>query len=278
MPHDNKIESVLKIVRNQYDLEKCKADDAIIQAPFGQKHFDEGMQRLTDSKAVSKLAQEGVLMVLIITSVETNVGHVPEWIQCIQVDKVPDWPAHPTYQNRFFKWAIPFLFPNIKTSLYLDSDLVISHKPDKLRRVFELTQEHGFLVTRHIIRKGWLDEYNAILNWEYLDREKLKKQRELFIKDGCPKNGPVYENNFIGRMHNSSLNNLCEEVLNQLNNFSERDQLGLVYACFKHQIKPFALDEGELLYAGFAKSIKYEKVAFVEPWALSKMKRDPLEL
>jgi hypothetical protein len=272
------IKSTIESVRKAYNLNQYKANHAIVQAPFGQRHFDEGIKRLTDSKAVTELAKQETVLVLTITSKETKIGNLPNWIQCIQVYKVPDWSEHPVFQNRFFKWAIPFLFPNIKTSIYLDSDLIISNKAEKLRGLFELIEEHTYLSTRHVIREGWKAEYEAILNWKCLDYKKLKEQHDFFIKEGLPEEGIVFENNFIGRMHNSQLNKLNEEVLNQLNNFSERDQLGFAYACFKHKVEPFALEEGKLLYAGFSEWINYETVSFVEPWAISKLKCDSSKL
>jgi len=266
MSQSEKIKTVIEVVRKKYNLDQYKMDRAIIQAPFGQKHFDEGIKKLTDSKAVRELAGNGSTLILVLTSKETKVGSLPDWIKCIQVDKVPDWPEHPTYQNRFFKWAISFLFPKIKTSFYLDSDIVISQRRDKLLRFFKEVEQKNFLVTQHPSRKGWKDEYEDILKGRCLCQKKIELQYKFYIKEGLPGEFEVYQNKLIGRVHHSELNILCSEVLNQLKQFSERDQLALPYAYFKHEKKPFAEVEGKFLapFSGDSGPINFKTLAFAD--------------
>ena len=64
----------------------------------------------------------------------------------------------------------------------------------------------------------------------------------------------------------------------QLINFSVRDQLGLVYACFKHQIKPFVLPDGKLIYNGYTDYYDSEQVTFSSPRARSKFRFDSEKL
>jgi len=267
MNQESTVKATIEVVRNEYGLDEYSADRAIIQTPFAQKHFDEGIQRLANSKAVAKLAKNGSVLVVTITAKQTNVDRLPGWIKCIQVDRVPEWPKHPSYQNRFFKWATPFLFSNIRVSLYLDSDIIISQKQSKLLRVFEATEEKGFLVTAHSQRKGWEDEYKAILtSSRYIDHDKLQRQHKYFIKEGLPESAEVFQNKFIGRVHSSELNILCFETLKQMIEFSERDQLALAYACFKHKKKPFASKEGEFLHPFLnSRFINFKNIAFVDP-------------
>jgi len=254
----------IEFLRKQLALDNYKADRALIAAPFGQEHFDECIGHLKDSKAVAELARKGEILALVITSIDTTIGNYPEWLKIIQIDKIPNWPTEDAYQNRFIKWAIPFLFKNIRCSIYIDSDLIITDNPEKLRHVFDTTEKHSFFVSRHVIRKGWQDEFNAILRWKYLDSNKLQKQKELFKKMDMPIKGPVFENNFVGRVHGSKYDVLSEEVLNQLSEYSERDQLALVYAMFKSKITPFSLSEGQILFAGHVNSVNSDSISFVD--------------
>lgn len=268
---NSEIEKILKSVQEKYRLDRYKAKRAIISAPFGQKYFDEGIKKLSSSKALAELTTEGSIIIIVFTSKKTSINELPKWIHCIQVEDILNWPTHPIYQNRFFKWAIPFLFPNIKTSLYLDSDLFITQKKDKIIRIFEEIEKNEFLVTKHNLRSGWQDEYNAITKHKYLNFEKLNEQREFFIKEKMAQNFKVFQNKIISRVHDSELSILSSEVLNQLLKFSERDQLALSYACYKHQKFPFASNEGEFLVP-FKNNcqINFKNIAFADPVEVDK--------
>ena len=258
------IPSTLASVSQRYHLEQYRADRALIIAPFGQRHFDEGIERLTESTSVVELAKQNELLVVVITSTTSRIGTLPEWITCIQVDPVPDWPSSGVYQNRFFKWAIPLLFPNISCSIYLDSDLIITAYAPKLLEVFRIAEKYKFFVTDHVIRKGWLDEYKAIVECKERDRKTLERQKKWYLTQRLPKKGDVFENNFLARVHGSEFDELNLKVLEQLAQFSERDQLALVYAVFQTQLKPFTAPEGKYLYACHVGSVDLGSIAFVD--------------
>ncbi len=260
----DQIKETIELLKNRYALDAYKASRALVTAPFGQQHFDECIRRLKDSKAACELAVQGKILVLIVTSNNTIIENYPEWLKIIQIDKIPNWPMEDTYQSRFIKWAMPFLFKNIKCSVYVDSDLIITNEPKKLLPIFSVTEKHNFFITRHIIRTGWLDEYNAILKWKYLDRGKLEKQKEYFLHIGVPTKRTVFENNFMGRTHGSIYDALSLEVLNQLSQYSERDQLALVYAVFKTKLKPFSPNEGVFLFAGHVDSVNLDTITFID--------------
>ncbi|RLC49857.1 MAG: hypothetical protein DRI23_08315, partial [Candidatus Cloacimonadota bacterium] len=46
--------------------------------------------------------------------------------------------------------------------------------------------------------------------------------------------------------------------------FSERDQLGIIYAMFKTKLRPVILQEGTMLYTYYSKQINMSSVCFVE--------------
>ncbi len=257
------IKQTITQIRKKYALDKYKAKKALIAAPFGQKHFDECVVGLTESKAVLQLANRGEILVIIVTSEDMAIGVCPKWLKIVQINKIPKWPVADIYQNRFIKWAIPFLFKNIQCSIYIDSNFIITNNANKLLNIFDITRQHDFFVTTHVIRKGWQDEFNAILNHRFLDFEKLQKQKMLFQELNIPIKGTVFENGFIGRVHDSKYNVLNQDVLNQLSEYSERDQLALIYAVFKRNIILSRFPEGEILFVNHVDSINPNTICFV---------------
>lgn len=265
----NQIEQSIRTLRDRYNLNDYKYNRALIIAPFGQSYFDLCLKRLNSSKAIKKLSTRKDIKVIVVTSEEVATKKEFKNFEVLKIKEINNWQSGELYKSRFIKWGTPFLFNNIKTSLYIDSDLIITDDILKLLYVFDLTEKHGFLVTKHDIRKGWLDEFNAILEYKYLDRDKLEKQKILFQDLNIPENCPVYQTNFLGRVHNTKYSALSWEVLNQLKEFSERDQLAIIYAMYKCKIIPFSLSEGEILYTGFVNHICDNTVTFVDPASLS---------
>lgn len=267
------IKSLTNEVRNRYFFDNYRADEALIMAPFGQEHFDEGVTLLKKSEAISQLAEKNEILVFVIT--DTVRENCPKWIRIIRIDRIPDWPVGGGYQNRFIKWAIPFLFENVKRSVYVDSSLAFTSQVRKLRNVFDLTRQHKFFVTEHITRSGWMAEYSALRRFPQhkLNHEKLERQKVLFQELEIPMESTVFESGFIGRVHDSKYNVLNWSVLEQLSTYTgRRDQLALVYAVFKNKVVPFSLPEGEILYAGFVKSINPDTLCFVVSRKLSKLR------
>lgn len=251
------------VIKNS--LDDYRVEQALITAPFGQKHFDEGVAGLTESKAICELAEKGEILVLVITACNTVIGDFPSWLKVIQIDKIPNWPTENIYQNRFIKWAIPFLFKNIKMSIYLDSDIIITSQIRKLLHVYDLIEQHKFLVTAHVMRRGWVDEINAISNWsDKIDLSKLERQKKLFQFMNIPKLGPVFMNKFVGRTHGSRYDILSQEVLNHLFEYSSRDQLALIYAMHKNKIIPFSIPEGEIIFTRHVLSLNEDTVCFYD--------------
>ncbi len=265
MIQEDKIKVSINRVKKEYDLDYFKADRAIITAPFGQKYFNQTIKRLTDSKAVNKLAKKNKILVIIVTSKETKLAEYPRWLKVILIDEIPNWLPGNTYQNRFIKWAIPLLFKNIRSSIWLDSDVIITNRSLKLEKLFSRIEKHKFIITKHSSRQSWLDEYDAIIKLERcLHPEKVEKQKDFFESVSLPFDIPVVQSKVMGRAHNSDFEALYLEVLSQIFRFSERDQLGIIYAMFKTKLRPVILQEGTMLYTYYSKQINMSSVCFVE--------------
>jgi len=260
-----KIKASIESVRSEYDFNKYKADRAIITAPFGQKYFNQVIKRLTDSKAVIKLAKKNKILIIIVTSKETILAEYPRWLKVIQIDEIPNWLVGNTYQNRFIKWAIPLLFKNIRSSIWLDSDVIITNRSTKLEALFSKIEKHKFIITTHSSRQTWVDEYETIIKLgRCLHLEKIEKQKDFFESVSLPFDIPVVQSKVMGRAHSLTFEALYLEVLSQIFSFSERDQLGIIYAMFKTELQPVILQEGTMLCTYYSKRLKMNSVCFVE--------------
>lgn len=261
----NKIKKTVLQLKEQYGLDDYKADRALIAAPFGQKYLKECLRHLKSSKAVTDLVEMEKMLILIVTSQEIKVNRPPKEFGLIQIGEIANWPEGDHYRNRFIKWAIPFLFKNIKSSIYLDSNIIITNQADKLLHLFDIIERHQILVTAHVMRRGWVDEFNAIIRWpDKIDSEKLQRQKILFQSLGIPKLGPVFINKIIGRIHDSKYDLLNQEILDHLSEYSARDQLALIYAMHTHQQTPFSLPEGEILFTRHVLSLNQDTLCFYD--------------
>jgi hypothetical protein len=252
---------------NEAGLAEIEAGRAVIAAPFGQRYFDECARRLASSRGLRHLSRENEALVLIVTSKKTRIRPVPG-VRIVQIGPVPGWPEHERCQSRFVKWAIPSLFPNIRQSLYVDSDLHITQSAQKIMRLFEEIARHRCVMTKHETRVGWEDECAMILSSKRaLDAQRIEDQRRTYQNEGLPLEAPVYQTNFIGRVHGSEFDALSARVLSELLRFSERDQLALPKAIIQTGLTPYGAKEGEFLYSGFRSRVNADTLCFVDAMA-----------
>lgn len=265
MNQQDKINSIIETTRKKYACDAYKADRAFIVAPFGQKYFDESVAHLAESRAVKALAGRERMLVLIITSMNCDTSCCPDIFKVIQISPIKNWPAHDRYQNRFIKWAIPFLFKNVEASIYVDGNVSITNQAAKINNLFKVIERHKFINTKHSTRRGWEDELWAIEDQKrFLDKKKLHRQKIFFKSHGAPPGVPVCQNKFLGRVHSSEFDILNLEVLFQIFNYTERDQLGLNYAMHKTGKRIFSLPEGDILLTFSAERINPKSLCFVQ--------------
>lgn len=245
-------------------LDKITAERALITAPFGRAFFDECARRFSASRALQKLSAQNKALILIVTSKKTPIRPVPG-ARILRIDPIPDWPEQDRYQSRFVKWGIPYLFPRIRQSLYVDSDLHITDSVEKLLRLFEEIGRHGCVMTKHETRNGWEDEYARIIESKRcIDIRTLEEQRRAYRDESLPASIPIFQTNFIGRMHGSRFDTLSAEVLSQIKRHSERDQLALPSAMRLSGLSPHGAEEGEFLYSAFKDRINKDAVCFID--------------
>lgn len=259
------IKLIIENLRSKYDLDDYKASKAFIVAPFGQKYFDQSVQQLTASKAIKSLAMRGELLVVVITSKNCDTSSVPKIFEVIQIESIEGWPGHNSCQNRFIKWAIPFLFKNIKASIYIDSNVLITNSARKVKNLFKIIKQHKFINTKHSARMGWEDEYCHIKKEKRrVSMDKLEKQKIFFQEEKVSPGIACCQNKFLGRVHSSNFDALGFEILLQIFHFSNRDQLGLVYAIYKTGKVPHSFAEGDLLLTYWASRFDFKRLCFVQ--------------
>lgn len=256
------LECLLEEVRGKYKLDQFRVPRALIFAPFGQGYFDDALHHLDLSRAVSFLAKKKLIKVILVTSLLTDVSRCPSWAKIIKIDEIPHWPNHDRYQSRFIKWGIPFLFPGIGASIYLDANLLITNSSERIINLFADTEQSQFLLTAHTARKGWSDEYKAILEGRFMDGRRLNEQISFFEQIGLPQDLPVSQTNFLGRVHKSKSTILNLYVLSQLLQYSERDQLAFIYAMFKTGLSPKLSPEGSYLFRD-SKELNIDTICFI---------------
>jgi len=265
MTEINQIRKIITYIREKYCLDKYKAREAIIIAPFGQEYFEKSVKNLIGSKAVRKLSKKENFSVIIVTSRNTDISDCPNEFKVIQMDSPPGWPANNSYLNRLIKWGMPLLFKNIGSSIYIDSNVIITNHARKIKKLFKIIKKRKFVNTIHSSRKNWEDEYDAIVqNKRCGNLETIEKQKDFLQTVNGTENIPICQNKFLGRIHSDEFALLNLEVLAQVFNFSERDQLGLVYAAHKTGKQPFTLEEGEILFTVFSQHVNINTVCFVQ--------------
>jgi hypothetical protein len=128
-----------------------------------------------------------------------------------------------------------------------------------------MIEKKKFITTLHASRKGWKDEYDAIIKGKRcMDKKKVIDHKNYFEMTGVPEDMPVCQNKFLGRSHDVEFEMLALETLSQIFRHSERDQLGLVYAMYKTGTLPSIFEEGRILFTAFSKNIDLHSACFIQ--------------
>lgn len=142
-------------------------------------------------------------------------------------------------------------------SVYIDGNARLLQDPTGL---VDALNSPRFGVGVHRFRSTVPEEMEECVRVGNADPAAAENQRQAYLQDGCPQNLPLLENNLLLRAHNDSdviaTNELWWEQLEQ---FTQRDQLGLPYAAWKTGLKITAFPT-ELKYSYFATKAHYRSV------------------
>lgn len=149
-------------------------------------------------------------------------------------DKHPGLNNH--YLNRWYKMHPDMLFARYKASIYIDSNVCIL---GGISKFFE--KYRGTLLSSpvHNLRVCIYDEALEVERLGKSDKQTLSKQMNFYRSEGFPEKFGLREMNVIYREHNDSrVIQLMRLWWQQINEYSERDQLSFMYSCWKLNFRP----------------------------------------
>lgn len=137
--------------------------------------------------------------------------------------------------NRYHKILVHKVFPEYEQSVYIDGNINI-----RTPYLFEQIQLKDSTLIQPIQCCGYC-LYKDI-DWAMkreCDTEALKKQLEIFRRDGFPENYGLFENNLIYRRHHDPIIvDIMEKWWKWVCDYCRRDQSSLMYELWKHGIAP----------------------------------------
>lgn len=127
--------------------------------------------------------------------------------------------------NRIAKWYklhSHVLFPGEET-LWVDSSMVVRKDPTKLFQGWD-----DMILRNHPLRTNIYEEAEICIK-EGLDAEAVRRQILDYARGGCPKEAGLYINGILLRKPTSVTADLNEQWWQQIEKWSNRDQISLPY-------------------------------------------------
>lgn len=142
--------------------------------------------------------------------------------------------------NRYYKIMPHCFFSDYDFSLYVDSNVSILKSPYYLKDRYLC--DSSFAMPKHFLRSNIYDEAGVLLRSGRVTPKKLFKQMLYYKKDGYDGGNSLGENNILLRRHNE-LGLVMELWWANINKFTQRDQLSLMYILWKTKTNFSFLDE-----------------------------------
>ena len=142
----------------------------------------------------------------------------------------------PAMANRWCKMHPHLIFPEYSTSVYLDSNYLIT---SDLTGLVNRMTDYPAAMFRHKGRRCVYDEITACLEQKKDHPDRLAAHREALLKKGVPKNYGLLEAPVIVRKHNEEeCIRLMETWWSMFCNGCRRDQISLIEALWDLKIRP----------------------------------------
>ncbi|MFD2826875.1 glycosyltransferase domain-containing protein [Leeuwenhoekiella polynyae] len=154
-----------------------------------------------------------------------------------QIRQIPSTIKDNRRLSRYAKLLPHKVLAEYDISVYIDANIII--KTDKLeKRIQELVEEGTKIaIAKHPDRNCIYDEAEMCKGKALEGKNKIDEQMIFLKNERFPKQMGLYENNIIYRQHNEqSIVNLDESWWSIYNEYSQRDQLSLVYLLWKLEI------------------------------------------
>lgn len=144
--------------------------------------------------------------------------------------------------SRRYKFLAHKYLDNYDYSFYIDANIKIVSNSVYERIFYLQNNQIGFALNAHPKRNCIYTEAELCLKEGYDSKQNIKKTITELKKNNYPENYGLFENNMIWRSHKTEkINSLMDIWWEYYQNYSKRDQLTLVYLCWKMNIKPSKL-------------------------------------
>jgi hypothetical protein len=138
--------------------------------------------------------------------------------------------------NRLYKVKPHEYLKNYKASIYLDTNIKILKDPISLFQKY--LDSSKFLTIKHAERGCIYSEALNCMASKKADYKVTMDQMFSYAKEGYPANNNLTENRILIRSHNDQhVTRLMEMWWNELNTWTQRDQLSLCYVAWKLKFK-----------------------------------------
>jgi hypothetical protein len=141
----------------------------------------------------------------------------------------------PVMEAKIYK-VLPHLYFDKDITVWIDGN--IYNKIDKNYLVDRFLGNSDIGIFKHPFRETVWQEFQVLKeDKRFADKwlqKRLKEQKEYYIKEGLPKNTPLFECNFIIRRNNEKVNRLMEAWWAEICRWQWRDQVSFPYVLWKY--------------------------------------------
>lgn len=158
----------------------------------------------------------------------------------IKIVKNCDLPSN--MMNRKYK-ILPHLFlSEYEWSIYVDGNIAILKNPLELAEKY--LSKYSIVVPKHFVRDCAYEEAKECLRLGKVKYEEVKRQMDKYRREGFPPKFGLGENNVILRRHNEEkVIKIMRDWWNEINTYTQRDQLSLAYVLWKNGEKFHFMNE-----------------------------------
>jgi hypothetical protein len=133
--------------------------------------------------------------------------------------------------SRYIKMHSLVLFPEYEYSVYIDANIRII---GDLNEYVSLIESKSLMVVKHPFRDSVEEECKECIALKKDSKKLMKTQVNKYLANGFPLEFGLFEGGFQVRKHNVLCKSILEFWWNEYMNGSNRDQLCLPYAIWKH--------------------------------------------
>lgn len=152
-----------------------------------------------------------------------------------EIRLIENYDLVPNLMNRKYK-----IFPNLfleeyEKSLYVDANVYIKKNPFILSTKY--LDDYNIAIPKHVLRNCIYKEADVIVKSNKVPLKLVRTQIQKYQNNGFPENFGLTENNIIFRKHkNLEIVQLMNAWWHELNIYTQRDQLSLMYVVWKYNI------------------------------------------